>query len=112
MNGGADERVIENDALAVASVFRKGCVPLGDAAPKDAERTDDEAVIGANFAKKYSEIYKKKQINQEKLTKLMENIDWKLTEEEMTLMSAPISEEEVWETIINLPNDKSQGPYR
>ena len=77
-----------------------------DAGGPNSDRTDDEKIIGDNFTKKYTEVYKKKNINENKLNELFQNLDWRLAENEMQIMSAPISPQEVFEVIQNLPSDK------
>ena len=83
---------------------------VDDSASIDSERTDDEKIIGENFTKRYRDIYKKKQIDEEKLNQLLQNLDWRLTDDESAEMSGPISAEEVLQILIDLPSEKSPGP--
>jgi hypothetical protein len=96
-------RRIQTDGKSNAWFYKKpqekrksiGNMTINDASTDDdknnGERTNDVNntttrirssfhIIGSNFARKFSEIYRRKEIDPEKLEKLMGNIDWNLTE--------------------------------
>lgn len=83
---------------------------IDDSDNVDSKRTSDPTVIAENITRRYTAIYSKKNINLEKLDRLIQGINIKLSETDRATMAAPISAEEVQETIINLPTDKSPGP--